>query len=224
MSPRRSEFTEVESVHDRLDATLMASVLRAQDYRRMPWKNAAGWTSEVLRVPDCEDWNWRLSIADIEADAAFSTFPGVDRWLVLLSGNGMRLKFDDGHIRTLLPPHGEARFSGEQPLIGELLEGPSRDFNLMWKRACVTAQTWRRPLVGPMVLFVDRSETWVIYLLAGQAEFNAECGLPRMQQGDTAILQGGDERTRYALEGGGEVLMIRLQQLDASCPQQQIQS
>lgn len=87
-------------------------------------------------------------------------------------------------------------------MTGELLEGPSRDFNLMWKRACVTAQTWRRPLVGPMVLFVDRSETWVIYLLAGQAEFNAECGLPRMQQGDTAILQGGDERTRYALEGG----------------------
>ena len=209
MSPRRSEFTEVESVHDRLDATLMASVLRAQDYRRMPWKNAAGWTSEVLRVPDCEDWNWRLSIADIEADAAFSTFPGVDRWLVLLSGNGMRLKFDDGHIRTLLPPHGEARFSGEQPLTGELLEGPSRDFNLMWKRDRVDAQLWHRPLVGTMVLFVEPGETWAIHVLAGHLRFADDSGLEEANLGDTAILVAGEARRRYVLDGGGELLLIR---------------
>lgn len=223
MSPKRSEFPEVASVPNQLDATLTSCVLRAQDYRRMQWKNGAGWTSEVLRVPDCEDWDWRLSIADVEADAAFSAFLGVDRWLVLLSGNGMRLKFDDGRTQTLLPPHGEAQFSGERPLTGELLEGPSRDFNLMWKRACVTAQTWRRPLVGPMVLFVDRSETWVIYLLAGQAKFSEECGLPQMQQGDTAILQGSDERRRYALEGGGEVLMMRILRQGERHLQQQIQ-
>ena len=188
----------------------------------MRWKNGAGWTSEVFRAPDADDWSWRLSIAEVETDAPFSTFPGVERALVLLEGNGMRLRFDDGDTRDLLPSSGVLCFSGERPLVGQLVDGPSRDFNLMWKRACVTAQTWRRPLVGPMVLFVDRSETWVIYLLAGQAKFSEECGLPQMQQGDTAILQGSDERRRYALEGGGEVLMMRILRQGERHLQQQI--
>ena len=79
-------------------------VLHAGDYRRMRWKNGAGWTSEILKSPDADDWNWRLSIAEIETDAPFSAFPGVERELVLLSGNGLRLRFDDGETRELLPP------------------------------------------------------------------------------------------------------------------------
>src|SRR5690606_5169475 len=65
-------------------------LVRAEDCRRMRWKNGAGWTSEILRVPDVEDWRWRLSIAEVETDAPFSPFPGVERELVLLGGNGMR--------------------------------------------------------------------------------------------------------------------------------------
>jgi len=36
-------------------STSAALVLRAQDYRRMRWKNGAGWTSEVFRFPDADD-------------------------------------------------------------------------------------------------------------------------------------------------------------------------
>ena len=61
-------------------------LVRAEDCRRMRWKNGAGWTSEILRVPDVEDWRWRLSIAEVETDAPFSPFPGVERELVLLGG------------------------------------------------------------------------------------------------------------------------------------------
>ena len=61
-------------------------VLRASGYARMRWKNGAGWTSEILKVHDSEerdtnDWAWRLSIAEIETDAPFSAFPGVEREL-----------------------------------------------------------------------------------------------------------------------------------------------
>ena len=73
----------------------------------MRWKNDAGWTSEILKVHDGEerdtnDWAWRLSIAEIESDAPFSAFPGVERVLVLLSGNGLRLRFDDGESLSLI--------------------------------------------------------------------------------------------------------------------------
>lgn len=192
-------------------------VLHAAGYRRMRWKNGAGWTSEILKVHggeerDTNDWDWRLSIAEIESDAPFSAFPGVDRELVLLSGDGLRLRFDDGDgdVHDLLPPHDKLRFAGERAAFGELIDGPTRDFNLMWKRDVVDAQLWRRPLAGTMVLFVDPGDTWAIHALAGHARFADDSGLGELALGDTAILVAHDARQRYVLDGGGEVLLIRI--------------
>ena len=190
---------------------LSSHVLHASDYIRMRWKNGAGWTSEILRVPDSDNWDWRLSIAEIETDAPFSAFPGVDRELVLLSGNGLRLRFDDGASHDLLPPHDRLRFAGERTAFGELVDGPTRDFNLMWKRDVVEAQLWQRPLVGTVVLFVDPGETWLVHMLAGQARFVDGSGLGELGVGDTAVLPAIDgARTRHALDGGGEALLIRI--------------
>src|SRR4249919_3708055 len=194
-------------------------ILRASGYARMRWKNGAGWTSEILKVHDSDDrdtndWNWRLSIAEIETDAPFSAFPGVERELVLLSGNGLRLRFDDGESHELLPPHDKLRFAGERAAFGELIDGPTRDFNLMWKRDVVDAQLWHRPLVGTMVLFVDIGETWAVHLLAGHARFADDSGLGELDLGDTAILKAGDARQRYVLDGGGEALLIRVRTVD----------
>lgn len=190
-------------------------VLHAGDYARMRWKNGAGWTSEILKVHDSDerdtnDWAWRLSIAEIEDDAPFSAFPGIDRELVLLSGEGLRLRFDDGETVELLPPHDRVRFAGERPVFGELIDGPTRDFNLMWKRDAFDAQLWHRPLVGTMVLFVAPGETWAVHQLAGQARFEAGSRLDALAMGDTAILRAGDARRRYVLDGGGELLLVRI--------------
>ncbi|MFT4180055.1 MAG: HutD family protein [Thermomonas sp.] len=188
----------------------LLSFIRAGDCRRMRWKNGAGWTSEILRVPDVDDWDWRLSIAEIEADAPFSAFPGVERELVLLSGNGMRLCFEDGETQELHPPHGSLRFSGDRSLTGELLDGPSRDFNLMWKRAVVNAQLWHRPLVGSMTVFVDVGETWLLHLMAGHARFADAMGEDELGSGDTAVMRAEGQRARFRLDGAGEALLIRI--------------
>ncbi|WP_251278114.1 HutD/Ves family protein, partial [Enterobacter hormaechei] len=90
----------------------------------------------------------RLSVAEIEQDAAFSAFPGVERELVLLQGNGVRLRFEDGRVAEVLPPHGRVRFAGEEALRGELVDGTTHDFNLMWKRELLQAELLHRPLVG----------------------------------------------------------------------------
>src|SRR3546814_2561804 len=111
----------------------MSRVIAANEYRRELWRNVLGWTREIhAHRPDPgSDWAWRLSIAEIERDAPFSAFPGVDRELVLLHGNGLRLRFDDGESHLLEPPHGRLRFAGERPLTGELVDGPTHDFDLM---------------------------------------------------------------------------------------------
>ena len=115
-------------------------VIPANEYRRERWRNQLGWTREIYRSPATGDWDWRLSIAEIERDSAFSSFPGIDRELVLLSGNGLRLRFDDGEVHELEPPHGKLRFAGERSVTGELVEGPTHDFNLMWRRDRVQAE------------------------------------------------------------------------------------
>jgi len=191
-------------------------VIPANEYRRERWRNQLGWTREIYKSPEGTDWTWRLSIAEIERDAAFSSFPGIERELVLLSGNGLRLRFDDGETRELLPPHDKLRFAGERGVTGELLDGPTHDFNLMWRRDQVQAELWHRPLVGPMVIFAEPGTTWAIHMLAGQARFADESGLPPLAAADTAILQAGAQRLRHVIDGGGEVLVIRIAPVQAA--------
>ena len=197
-------------------------VVPAASQRRERWRNGAGWTREIFAARDDGDasdaWRWRLSIAEIDADAPFSAFPGIDRELVLLSGNGLRLRFADGEAVELLPPHDSLRFAGERALSGELVDGPTTDFNLMWRRDAVDARLWRRPLVGPMVLFVDPGTAWVVHMLAGRATFGATQSVPPLAAGDTALLAARDGRTRYTLEGGGEALVIRISEVAAVPP------
>jgi len=198
-----------------VDASLQAlsRIVPANEYRRERWRNSAGWTREICKSSDVDDWDWRLSIAEIEQDAQFSSFPGIDRELVLLSGQGLRLRFDDGELQSLEPPHGRARFAGERGVRGELADGPTHDFNLMWRRDVIDAQLWHRPLVGPMVIFIDPQTAWAVYLIAGQARFADESGLPMLVAGDTAILQVGESRSRHVLDGSGEALLIRMTSL-----------
>lgn len=184
-------------------------VIPSFEYRRERWRNGLGWTREILRVPDTDDWQVRLSIAEIEQDAAFSSFPGTERELVLLRGEGLRLRFADGAVQTLLPPHDRVRFAGEAEIHGELVDGLTHDFNLMWRRDALDAELLHRPLVGSMFFFTEPATAWAIHLLAGQAQFEGDTDLPPMEAGDTAWLAAG-ARTRYALRGGGELLAIRL--------------
>ena len=183
----------------------------AHEYRRERWRNGTGWTREILRWPEhADDWDWRLSIAEIEQDGPFSSFPGVERELVLLQGAGVRLHFDDGETREVLPPHGRVRFAGERAAHGELVDGLTHDFNLMWRRDRIDAELWHRPLVGSMVLFVEPGEQWALHLLAGRAQCCDDATRIEMDAGDTLLFSTGSERTRYGIEGGGETLLIRL--------------
>jgi uncharacterized protein len=66
-------------------------ILRAENYRRMPWKNGGGLTAEIAVSPESaglDDFDWRVSMARVEAGGPFSLFPGVDRTLSILEGEG----------------------------------------------------------------------------------------------------------------------------------------
>ena len=187
------------------------TLIPANEYRRERWKNGLGWTREIFRSPADATWDWRISIAEVEKDGPFSSFPGVDRELVLLAGEGMRLVFDDGENVELSPPHDRVRFAGERALRAELISGPAQDFNLMWRRDQVDASLLHRPLVGPMLFFAEPGVTWIVHVMSGRAVFKDQL-LPKvLEQGDTALIAASTNGSRRViLEGGGEVLLVRI--------------
>lgn len=101
-----------------------------------PWKNGAGLTREIaFGGASGTDFDWRLSVAEVERDAPFSAFPGVDRCIVLLRGDGMRLRSGDGRIdQWLTEPLAPFGFSGDVALEATLAGGPSSDLNVMTRR------------------------------------------------------------------------------------------
>jgi uncharacterized protein len=108
-----------------------------------PWKNGGGLTREIVRVPvesQMEDFVWRASLAELSTDGPFSTFAGVDRIIVLLSGGGVHLRSTDGTIDYRLDtPLEPFVFAGESDIGASLINGPSSDFNVMTRRGFATA-------------------------------------------------------------------------------------
>ncbi|VXB18193.1 HutD-family protein [Burkholderia sp. 8Y] len=113
------------------------TIIPAASLIAVPWKNGGGITREIAAGPpgaSLDAFAWRLSIADVSSDGAFSVFPGVDRALVLLDGAGMRLSDQSGREHRLDEPLAMAQFAGETPIHASLIDGPTRDFNVMVRR------------------------------------------------------------------------------------------
>lgn len=113
---------------------MKAQAVRLTDAPPQPWRNGGGVTRELLAWPDSDDWRVRISVADIEADGPFSTFPGVERWFAVLQGGGVALSIDGAEQPCRVGDEALA-FSGESSASCRLLAGPSRDLNFMLRAA-----------------------------------------------------------------------------------------
>ena len=103
-----------------------------------PWKNGGGTTQEIACWPPgarLSDFGWRVSIATIAAPGPFSVFAAIDRSIMLLEGEGVRLRSRDGRIDHRLDvPHRPFAFAGDAEIDCTLQGGASSDFNVMTRR------------------------------------------------------------------------------------------
>lgn len=175
--------------------------------RDEPWANGAGRTTVLAAGPDALEWRWRLSVATIDQACTFSTLPGVRRWMAPLDG-GIELSFPDGRILRA-PRLGVLEFAGDPAPRCTLPDGPTRDFNLML-RPDLTARLLARPLVGSMVLLPEPAVRWFVHMIAGSARLATEGETLAIAQGCSAWVQAGAARGRIALDGAGEVVLVRL--------------
>jgi environmental stress-induced protein Ves len=129
------------------------TLIRGADLVASPWKNGGGVTREVAAYPlgaALDAFVWRVSVADVAQAGPFSRFAGIDRTLVLLSGAGMLLDEAGGATHALREPLAIARFEGETAIDARLVDGPTRDFNLMVRRGAAT---------GDVVVLRDEAQT-----------------------------------------------------------------
>jgi environmental stress-induced protein Ves len=187
--------------------------------RRTRWKNDGGWTTEIARDPlDGDDFRWRVSIAEIESDGPFSSFPGVERDLLLLEGNGIELDVDGDAPRRLAQRFERIHFAGEANVRCRLLAGATRDFNVMARRDAVRADVVARPLVGSMLIFAEAGVEWLIHVLAGHVD--ARRGDQALRADAGASLQidfrrpESREDGRVVLDGTGELVLTKFIPVD----------
>ena len=99
----------------------------------MPWANGRGTSYEIASDRnESGEWTWRLAMAPVNEDGAFSRIECVNRFLAVVEGNGMLLSVDRKKLQCR-PMH-VVRFRGDAITDATLTDGPITDINLMIRR------------------------------------------------------------------------------------------
>lgn len=182
------------------------SILRLADCPAVPWKNGLGRTRELAIQPPgagMDDFLWRVSVAEVETAAPFSAFPGIDRVIALLDGDGFTMTLDDGRVHELTTPCVPFAFPGEAGVHVALAGGPCRDFNLMLRRGRARGgiEAWRT---------AGARESDVAIALVYCVQGRIDCADGSLQVGDAWRPSGGT----LALHAGALALAVRVEIAD----------
>ncbi|MGQ2918947.1 HutD/Ves family protein [Rhizobium oryzihabitans] len=113
-------------------------ILRASEYKTMPWKNGGGVTVEIAIHPpgaSVDAFEWRISMATVAQDGPFSSFPGIDRTLAIIEGNGMALAIAGDEPVALTTKSTPLPFAADVPVDASLMDGSIVDLNIMTRRS-----------------------------------------------------------------------------------------
>ena len=169
----------------------MSRLLRNSDHRRMPWKNGGGETVEVIVRPEgasLSDFGWRVSMATVASDGPFSVFPGIDRTLAVLSGDGMELSIEGLGERLLTPQSAPLAFPADAPTSARLTGEPITDLNVMTRRGAFRHTLVRHVVEDSKALAASPGERLLLAL--DPLGVSTADGLIGLQPLDALLLDG----------------------------------
>jgi environmental stress-induced protein Ves len=182
-------------------------ILRAGDYKKMPWKNGGGVTTEIAIFPPAAglaDFDWRVSMATVAEDGPFSAFSGIDRRLSIIDGSGMQLSVT-GRDAVLLDQSSEPYgFDGEADCSAVLTAGPIVDLNVMARRGRIVSSV-RRVQAGEPIVFQARDNLLLCH--RGDLDLEANGISHRLEALDCLVHEGPDAFTGM-LSGNGTAFLI----------------
>lgn len=182
-------------------------ILRAGDFKRMPWKNGGGETVEIAVFPhdaSVDTFDWRISMAGVAEDGPFSVFPGVDRTLSVLEGNGIDLTIDGRGITRLTQQSAPLAFPADASTTARLVDGPIRDLNVMSRRGAFSHLVEHRS--APML---DSHSNHCRLIFCKRGELRVSSGDHRGTLGpqDALLCDLGEA---ISVRGEGELIVITL--------------
>jgi len=182
-------------------------IIRAADCKVMPWKNGGGTTTEIAISPEgasLSDFDWRISMAHVGQDGPFSAFPGIDRTLCVLTGNGIRLAFGDGEAVMLERASGPHFFAADRAVDGQLVDGAIDDLNVMSRRGRWQHEVQRLSDPGEQAFAADDG---LVVVFAHWGDWRANGSL--LMPGDSAIAETSPQHS-LRVEGRGDLVVVKL--------------
>ena len=189
-------------------------VLRAADLVPTPWKNGGGTTREIAVHPEGAGFDgflWRVSMANVAVDGPFSLFPGIDRTLILLDGDGITLARREQPPVTLKAGD-HLDFRADIPIEARLVGAAVTDLNIMTRRGKVAANVTRRSVAGKARLDLA-GDTALLFCLSGEIEATLASGTTTLRRHDTLRIDAPIDLAVH-LDGTGEALAISLVAID----------
>ena len=179
------------------------TMLPASLHVTRPWKNGSGVTTEVLLTPPGAgqaDFDLRISTAPITEDGPFSAFPGVERIITVIHGQGLDLDF--GGTVERLARFAPFRFdSGLQP-VGRPVGSGVRVVNVMARRALW--QLTSGEVTCGLDSALEAGEMAVFFAVTGDWQINDS---QTIRPEDAALAEGSGRLHLKAAEGAHGVLV-----------------
>lgn len=178
-------------------------ILRAGDHKRMPWKNGKGETVEIAVFPpdaSINDFDWRISMATVAEDGPFSIFPGIDRTLAILNGNGMVLDVEGRSSVLLTTASDPLAFPADIPVAARLEDGTITDLNVMTRRDGFSHTLIRIDVDGSKTVPLSPS-TCLLLCHRGALSFRRDGETGALAAGDALLI---DDAAATVLEIDGE--------------------
>ena len=182
-------------------------------FRKMPWRNGGGETSEIAIFPaaaSLDDFIWRISSATVRQSGLFSQFPGIDRTLCVVEGEGIDLAFPDAITAKLDLSSVPYRFAGELYVKGTVVAPGIIDFNAMTRRNAARHTVARRHIVAETDIAVP-GDFLLVYTL--QMPLVARCGVMSyaLARGDALLVADAVGQTlSLATQTPGIILIVDL--------------
>jgi len=183
-------------------------LLRASDHKRMPWKNGGGETVEITVSPDgagLADFDWRVSMATVATDGPFSVFPGIDRTLSIIDGEGMTLFIEGREPVRLTQASDPLPFAADLPTSATLIDGTITDLNVMTRRGKLE-HSIRRVGVAGLGELVFHGEVALVLCHRGQIDI----GDQKLSAGDCLLIEAAAGK-RHSASGAAQLFVIEIQ-------------
>ena len=181
-------------------------------FRKGLWKNGRGVSWDIATQPSVRgaEFGWRLSIAEISEDCAFSLYGPVDRVFTLIEGAGVDLVVNSRriHVSECFKP---VAFACDVSTNCALLDGRCRALNLFTARGEWDASA--EVIAIPDIIDIDaKGGTALLFALKADTSIAANGTVSVLCAGEAMVI-AGDAGIISAAARGSLLYVARLRRL-----------